>query len=61
MIYPVTIDSKVMTEVQLRKKKATEMRIFTLVVNDNLVDMVVMHTNLALARAALKTTFLAGD
>ena len=61
MVYPATINGEAMTEVQLRKRKATAMRILTLAVNNDLVDMVIAHANPALAWAVLKTTFSAGD
>jgi hypothetical protein len=61
VVYPATIDGEAMTEVQLRKRKATATRILTLAINDDLVDMVAAHADPALAWAALKTAFSAGD
>ena len=49
VVYPATIDSEAMTEVQLRKRKATAMKILTFAVNDDLVDMVTAHVDPALA------------
>ena len=59
--YPTTIDGEAMTEVQLRRSKAMATRILTLAVNDDLVDMVATHADPALAWAALKAAFSAGD
>ena len=61
LAYPVTIDGEAMTEVQLKKRKATTTRILTLAVNDDLVDLVATHTDPALAWAALKAAFSTGD
>ena len=61
LAYPATIDGEQMTEVQLRKRKATATRILTLAVNDDIVDVVASHADPALAWAALKTAFSAGD
>lgn len=61
LAYLVTIDGEAMIEVQLRKRKATATKILTIAVNDDLVDMVATHTDPALAWAALKTSFSAGD
>jgi hypothetical protein len=55
------IDGEAMIEVHLKKKKATAMRILTLAVCDDLVDMVATHTDPASTWRGLKTAFSAGD
>jgi hypothetical protein len=57
----VMIDGEAMIEVHLKKKKATAMRILTLAVCDDLVDMVATHTDPASTWRGLKTAFSAGD
>ena len=61
LAYLATIDREQMTEIQLRKRKATATRILTLAVNDDIVDMVALHADPALARVALKALFSTGD
>ena len=61
LAFSVTIDGEQMTEIQLRKRKAMATRILTLVVTDDIVDMAASHADPALAWAALKAAFSAGD
>ena len=61
LAYPATIDGEQMTEVQLRKRKATATRILTLALNDDIVDMVAANADPKLAWAVLKAAFSASD
>ena len=61
LAYPATLDGEQMTEVQLRKWKATATQILTLAINDDIVDIVASHAYPVHTWAALKAAFSAGD
>jgi hypothetical protein len=54
VVFPTLIDGEQFTEVQLQKNKATACRAITMLVADDLVDLVAGYTDSALAWQALK-------
>ena len=59
--YPVTIEGEAMTEIQLKRKKTLACRLLLMSVADDVVNLVIEHTDLAVAWKALKDQFNFGD
>jgi hypothetical protein len=59
--FPTVVDGEQVTEAIFKKKKALAMRVLTLSVADDLVDLVAAHTDPSKAWKALKDAFQARD
>ena len=60
-MFPVTIDSEAMTEAQLRRKKTLACCLILLSVTNDLIDLIVEHSDPAIAWKTLKDQFNSGD
>ena len=61
IVFPVTLDSEAMTEAQLKRKKILACRLILLSVADDLIDLIVEHSDPAIVWKTLKDQFNLGD